>query len=264
MNIPPPSEEASRRISAERLSTYDPTTPAEPPPPNGEGDYGFSAPSPREQPSTRFTLVRFGEIKPLDGDEDYWVKGLLPRTGLAVVWGPPKCGKSFWTFDLLMHVALGWQYRGLRVRQGPVVYVCLEGTRGFRKRKEAFRIAKMTGANEPQDPPFFLVSNPLALVRDVKTLIADIKRQVGEDVPAIVCIDTLNRSLTGSENKDEDMAAYIRAADMIRDAFDCLVRHHPPLAARRRPTARPFVAHGRARRADRREREEDDEHRRRT
>ena len=179
---------------------------------------------------SRFTLVRFGEIQPLDGDETYCVKNLLPRSGLAVVWGPPKCGKSFWTFDLLMHVALGWPYRGLRVRQGSVVYVCLEGTRGFKKRKEAFRIAKLTGPEDPQDPPFFLVSNPLALVKDVKTLLTDIKRQAGKDAPAIVCIDTLNRSITGSESKDEDMTAYIRAADAIRDAFDCLVViiHHAP------------------------------------
>lgn len=179
--------------------------------------------APARSGSSRFTLVRFGKIKPLDDDEDYCVKNLLPRSGLVVIWGPPKCGKSFWTFDLLMHVALGWPYRGLRVRRGPVVYVCLEGTRGFRRRKEAFRSAKLTGVKDPQDPPFFLVSNPLALVKDVKALIADIKRQVGEDIPTVVCIDTLNRSLVGSENSDEDMAAYIKAADVVRDAFNCLV-----------------------------------------
>ena len=41
-------------------------------------------------------------------------------------------------------------------------------------------------------------------------------------------VDTLNRSLAGSESKDEDMAAYIRAADTIREAFQCAVAivHH--------------------------------------
>ena len=41
-------------------------------------------------------------------------------------------------------------------------------------------------------------------------------------------IDTLNRSLSGSENRDKDMAAYIRAADVIREAFTCAVAiiHH--------------------------------------
>jgi len=36
-------------------------------------------------------------------------------------------------------------------------------------------------------------------------------------------IDTLNRSLVGSESVDKDMAAYIRAATAIQEAFDCLV-----------------------------------------
>ena len=49
----------------------------------------------------RFALKCFDEIK-MSKTADYLVKGLLPRSGLAVIWGPPKCGKSFWTFDLVM------------------------------------------------------------------------------------------------------------------------------------------------------------------
>ena len=48
-------------------------------------------------------------------------------------------------------------------------------------------------------------------------------------------IDTLNRSLAGSENSDKDMAAYIRAADVIREAFECTVAiiHHCGVAGTR-------------------------------
>jgi hypothetical protein len=44
----------------------------------------------------------------------------------------------------------------------------------------------------------------------------------------LVVIDTLNRSLAGSENKDEDMAKYIAAADSIRDKLSCavIIVHH--------------------------------------
>ena len=48
------------------------------------------------------------------------------------------------------------------------------------------------------------------------------------------------------------MGEYIKAADMIRDAFDCIVvivHHSPHDGDRPRGT---FLAHGRARRADRR------------
>lgn len=41
-------------------------------------------------------------------------------------------------------------------------------------------------------------------------------------------LDTLNRSLAGSESNDKDMALYIRAADAIREAFKCavIIVHH--------------------------------------
>jgi hypothetical protein len=183
--------------------------------------------------ASRFVLTRFANITPFDGS-DYRVKGLLPRSGIIVIWGPPKCGKSFWAFDLLMHIALGWSYRGLRVKQGAVVYVCLEGARGFYKRVEAFRRKKLNDGKD--DPPMFVTTAPLSLIHDHAALIKDIKTQVGEDeTPTVVCIDTLNRSLVGSESSDEDMGAYIRAADAVRDAFDCLVVivHHCPHDAQR-------------------------------
>ena len=79
----------------------------------------------------RFELIPFDKIA-FDTTPAYLVKGLIPRVGLCVVWGPPKCGKSFLVFDMLMHVALDWQYRGRRVRQGDVVYCALEDARPSR------------------------------------------------------------------------------------------------------------------------------------
>jgi hypothetical protein len=63
-----------------------------------------------------FPLVRSKDVK-LSTSPYYLVHGVIPREGLVLVWGPPKCGKSFWVFDLLMHVALGWQYRGRSIQQ---------------------------------------------------------------------------------------------------------------------------------------------------
>ena len=169
----------------------------------------------------RFPLIAFDDVKPEEGAQ-YLIKGFLPRSGVVVAWGPPKCGKSFWIFDLLMHVALGWEYRGHRVTPGPVVYCALEGAQGFKLRIEAFRQAKVSEA-DPGAPPFYLMPASLSLVHDHKRFIEDIRRQLGDARPVAVCIDTLNRSLEGSESSDADMAAYIRATDAIRDAFDCLV-----------------------------------------
>ena len=141
--------------------------------------------------------------------------GIIPAEGFGVVWGPPKEGKSFWVFDLLMHVALGWSYRGMEVQQGPVAYCAFEGAAGFKKRATAFR-QRHQGADEAE---FFLIGGRADLIKEHQQLIADIKKQTGDRPPRVVCLDTLNRSLVGSENKDEDMSAYIRAADAIRESF---------------------------------------------
>ena len=87
---------------------------------------------------TRFKLTRFSET-PWSPSTNYLIKDLIPREGLVVIWGPPKSGKSFWAWDALMHVALGWDYRDRRIAAGPVVYLACEGERGLSARAEAFR-----------------------------------------------------------------------------------------------------------------------------
>jgi hypothetical protein len=169
----------------------------------------------------KFHLMRFKDVL-LDTSAVYLAKGLIPSGGLTVVWGPPKCGKSFWTFDLMMHVARGIPYRGRRVQKGIVVYVALEGDNGFRRRIGAYK-----QYHDVMDLPFYLITDRTNLVRDHKVLIGDIKEQT-QDMPVAVVIDTLNRSLAGSESSDEDMAAYIKAADAVREAFGCavIIVHH--------------------------------------
>jgi hypothetical protein len=173
----------------------------------------------------RFPLVPFEALRP-GIDPPYLVKGLIPRAGLTVAWGPPKCGKSFWAFDLAMRVALGWDYRGRRTQGGPVVYCAFEGADGFKNRAEAFRQRNLI---EHTDPVSFALSpTPMDLVADHAALISDIRNQAGDHLPVLIVLDTLNRSLRGSESDDRDMTAYIKAADALREAFACavLIVHH--------------------------------------
>jgi hypothetical protein len=173
----------------------------------------------------RIRLVPFDKIV-LGTERRYLVKGLIPRVGLTVIWGPPKSGKSFWTFDLMMHVALGWDYRGKRVHQGPVVYCAFEGQTGVEARVEAFRQRFLAEAHDP--PPLYVMPVTLDLVRDHKELIAAIRATLGATCPVAVNLDTLNRSIRGSESSDEDMSAYVQAADAVREDLNCavVVVHH--------------------------------------
>ena len=175
--------------------------------------------------SPRIKIVPFGQIG-LTAARRYLVKGLVPYPGLTVIWGAPKSGKSFFTFDMLLRVSLGWEYRGRRVHAGPVVYCAFEGASGIAARAEAFRQRELNENDD--DVPFHLVALALDLVRDHQNLIEAIRIALGSINPVAVCLDTLNRSLAGSESRDEDMAAYIRACDAIREAFNCavVVVHH--------------------------------------
>jgi AAA domain len=171
----------------------------------------------------RIKLVPFDKIR-LGTERAYLVKNVIPRVGLTVIWGPPKSGKSFWTFDLVMHAALGWEYRGRRVHQGPVVYCAFEGQSGIKARVEAFRQRHL--AEHADAVPFYIVPAIIDLAKDHAELIKAIGTET--DHPVAVVLDTLNRSLSGSEGKDEDMAAYIKAADAIRETFGCavIIVHH--------------------------------------
>ncbi len=173
----------------------------------------------------RIRLVAFDDIR-LGTQRRYLVKGLIPRVGLTVVWGPPKSGKSLWIFDVMMHTALDRDCRGRRVHQGAVVYCAFEGQSGIEARCAAF--AQRFLAEDREAIPFYLEPVTLDLVKDVSELAGAIRLSLGEVKPVAIGLDTLNRSLLGSESSDEDMTAYIRAADKLREDFDCavVIVHH--------------------------------------
>jgi hypothetical protein len=120
-----------------------------------------------------------------------------------------------------MHIVLGRQYRGRRVQQGTAVYGALEGGSGFTGRIEAWRQRYLVGHDQPV--AFYLIDVSLDLVADREALVADISAHLGTEKPAVIVIDTLNRAIQGDENSSGDMSRFIRAADALRTAFNCLV-----------------------------------------
>ena len=133
-------------------------------------------------------------------------------------------------WKIIMHIALGRDYRGHRVQQATVVYVALEGKQGFPARKEAFR--RHHGI---ESAPFYLLSTSLDLVAKSSELIASIKAQLGTDLPGVLFLDTLNRSLVGSESRDEDMARFLAAAEKVAQELNCavVIVHHCGIDASR-------------------------------
>jgi hypothetical protein len=190
-----------------------------------------SPPSASEQPSEdaprklRFRLIKFQDMRP-GLEPAYLVDELMPSAGLVLVWGKQKTFKSFWLLDLFVHVAMGWPYRDHAVRQGPVIYCAFEGGHGYKGRIEAIR--RHYGINDDVDVPLYVMPGQVDLIADEKALVDEFRYQLGTVVPAVVVLDTLNRSLSGSESNDKDMTLYVKAAEAVRKAFGCLcvIVHH--------------------------------------
>ena len=71
----------------------------------GAPDIGPSANTP-----PKFNLEPWSEIS-FDGGEEWSIKGILPRRGVAVVFGKPASFKSFVVSHMALCAALGWQAR---------------------------------------------------------------------------------------------------------------------------------------------------------
>jgi hypothetical protein len=158
------------------------------------------------------------------------VEDWLDEGAVSITFGDTNCGKTFFTLDMALHVAMGKEWNGKQVKQGAVLYIAAEGGGGIKKRISAFKRAFHL---ESSDIPFRLLSSSIDLRNgaDAPLLISEIKaegaRINGKFV--LVVIDTLSRALSGgNENDSKDMGSLIKNLDRIRDATGAHVNvvHH--------------------------------------
>jgi len=174
-----------------------------------------------DAPKIKFKLKHYTELR-LDLEEQlYLVDELIPAAGLVIIWGKPKCFKSFLALDIMFHVVQGWEWHDRAVRQGSAIYCAFEGAHGYRKRIAA--LLSHYGLDYDDNAPLHVIAGNANLIADHRILIRDIKSQLGDEKINAIVLDTLNKSLHGSESKDVDMANYIRAAEALRDTFNCVV-----------------------------------------
>lgn len=184
----------------------------------------------------RFEITDLDDIDP--GKEPPWlIKHLMPATGLAVIYGLPKSGKSFLIADAVFNVAMARSWAMRETLGGSVAYCAGEGVTGFKRRLAAFR--EHYGV-EGKGIPFGLI--PLA---------PNLGREDGDDLKIIatlndwlinkpplraIVIDTLSRSMRGAdENTAKDMGVFVDNCERIGREFNCvvIVVHHAGKEAER-------------------------------
>jgi biotin operon repressor len=162
------------------------------------------------------------DIKPID----WLIKRFFESDSLALIYGAPGGGKSFFAVDVACSIATGTPWMSNDVKQGTVFYIAGEGHNGLARRFKAWetargvtieagRIFKSGGAMQALDE---------ASVKEVSDMIAD-QVMVSGEIPGAIVIDTLARNFgAGDENSTEDMSTFIQHVDQwLRRRFGCCV-----------------------------------------
>jgi hypothetical protein len=183
----------------------------------------------RPRREAKFVLERWRDMT-FDGREEWLIKRILPRRGLAAIYGKPGAFKSFVAQHIGLCVASEREWAGRRVSNAPVVYVAGEGAAGVRKRREGYVKA---WPSLPPDVDFALIPaapNLGADPGDLPQLVEAIER--ARMRPGLIVIDTAAQSLGQADENGAGMTALIVNAEELAQHFDCLVLfvHHVGLA----------------------------------
>lgn len=153
------------------------------------------------------------------------VRSLIQEGDPVNLFGPSGSGKSFVAFDIAMAIARGTPWRGLKVKQGKVIYICAEGAGGFRTRMLAYQ--EYHGV-KPEEMDFHVIPAAPSLIKpkDIKDLIKAIEGVGGAHV---IIVDTLAQTTSGAdENSGEDMGPALTAVQLLSRHFNAttMLVHH--------------------------------------
>lgn len=155
------------------------------------------------------------------------VKGLVPEAGLMVWYGASGSGKTFTVLDVVLAIAQGQPWRGLKTRQRDVVYVAAEGAGGFRNRLVAYA--------QQHALDLATLGHAFGVIPDAPNLLehADAldlcKSLLAYGRPKVVVLDTTAQVMPGgNENASEDMGKLLlhcRRIHQVTGALVILVHH---------------------------------------
>jgi len=168
------------------------------------------------------------ETRPAEGS--WLIKGILPTSGLAAIYGPSRAGKSFLALEWFLRIAHGDDVLGFKTQRVGVAYVGAEAANGIRK-----RICAWMAEHDRADDfaPFALIGRGVDFstpdAPDIDELIELLKgaaiefRERGARL-GVVVVDTFARATPGAdENSSADMGAALSALERIAEALGVLV-----------------------------------------
>lgn len=164
------------------------------------------------------------------------IKHWIPQGSYCMTFGASGAGKSFVVIDWALHIAAQLpDWCGQKVRGGPVVYLAGEGQYGMKGRVAAW--VQEHGV----DVDDLYVSKS---ARDLNTEAG--YKQIVQDIdewnvkPVLIIVDTLNRFMSGDENKADEARTLNSYCDMLMKRYGCsvIVVHHTGVSADAKDRAR--------------------------
>ncbi len=175
-------------------------------------------------PPFRFVAACDMPVKPVA----WLIRSYIEEDALAVLYGPPGKGKSFFALDVSCCIATGTPFHGHDVKPGAVFYIAGEGHNGLARRLRAW--AQHNNCDMPsllfvsEAPTDLSSATNAAKVAEAVQQLAD---ATGES-PVLIVIDTMARNFGGDENSATDVGNFVRNADALRRHWKAtvLIVHH--------------------------------------
>ncbi|MFH9478052.1 AAA family ATPase [Streptomyces anulatus] len=153
-------------------------------------------------------------------DPEWLISNWLTLDTLARMNGKPGSYKSFIALDMGAHIATGQPWHGQEVKQGKVIYLVAEGTRGVSKRVEAWE----QEFGEAED--LLIFPEPVQVMGDEWSFFAELCIQ---EKPSLIILDTQSRITLGiEENANSAMGEVVERLENLRRATGAcvLLVHH--------------------------------------
>lgn len=154
-------------------------------------------------------------------EADWIIEDIIPQGELVVVFGEPGCGKTFLSLDMAMSIARGIEWERKATTLGRVIYICAEGTHGFKKRTLAYLVHHRIDISQPLALDVIPNSPDFLSDFDVPYLAKAILKN---DPPSVIIVDTFSRVMAGgNENSGEDMGQAIQQCKILHQLTSAII-----------------------------------------
>ncbi len=162
-----------------------------------------------------------------DFEKPEWlIKRLIECRTLGQIYAGWNVGKSALAVDIACRVATGLEFAGRKVRQGPVLYVAMEGSRGLKRRFKGWQ--QLNNQSIPSSLYRTRIATRLpdpkseAKLESALTYIES-KHDRG---PLLVIIDTLAQTMIGEQNSTSDVDRFIATLRQLFPDSAVMLLHH--------------------------------------